>query len=149
KEYGFYQPHDINQVIHRLGQLSFYDAAAVLQSLIQKNIIDVSPDKMRVRITDYGAELYNATVRAQKDWESRSIIRVATFDRDQLLIRAGEVFKANRMLREIFASAQKELCILDPYVGPAVFDLLEEEAQRIQIRVVTSEKIKPAAISSY
>jgi hypothetical protein len=53
------------------------------------------------------------------------------------------------VLREIFASPQKVLCILDPYVGPPLFDLLEEVAQHLQIRIVTSDKIKPAAISSY
>jgi hypothetical protein len=148
-EHGFYRPHDIIQVIHRLDTLSFHEGKAVLKSLIQKNVLSISPDNRQVRITDYGAELYFATVRAQKDWEAQKIIRTATLDRDQILIRAGERFKANRMLREIFASAQKELSILDPYVGPPLFDLLEEHAPRLQIRIVTSERIKPTAISSY
>lgn len=88
-------------------------------------------------------------MNAQKDWESQPIIRITTLDRDEVVIRAGERFRANRLLREIFASAREELSILDPYVGPPLFDLLEEIAQRLQIRIITSEKIKEAAYLSY
>ena len=47
-------------------------------------------------------------------------------ERGQIPIRAGETFKANRVLREIFAQVRDQVAIVDLYVGTMVFDLLED-----------------------
>ena len=149
ERYGFFSPHDIHDIKHRLILLHFADTDETLASLLRKKVLDVSPDGRKIRVTDLGAELYAATVRSQRDWEAKPIAQVATFDRDEVLIESGETFKANRLLREILSSARKELCILDPYVGPLLFDLLEEAAPRLPTRIVTSDKIKAAGLASY
>lgn len=98
ESHGFLEPHDILDIQYRLVQLSFHETDAVLRSLIKKNVLSLSPNNKQVRITDYGAELYRATKRAQVEWKAQRIIRVPALDRDVVVIRAGERFKANRVL---------------------------------------------------
>ena len=147
--HGFFGPHEINEIRAQLSMLGFSDTNTILQSLVEKKVLSLSPDKRQVRITDYGAEFYHAIERAQGEWESQKIIRVATLDRDEQVIRAGERFRANHILREIFESAREQLSLLDPYIGPSLFDMLEEVAPRLLIRILTSDKIRPIAISTY
>jgi hypothetical protein len=102
-----------------------------------------------VKFTDYGLELFHATERGQKEWDGHPIARITTADRDQILIKAGEAFRANRVLRDIFRRPQRNLGVLDPYVGPTLFDLLEDASPRFPVRIITSSKVKQSAVDAY
>lgn len=141
--------HDITNVEMYMMQLSCNDARYRIQSLIKKKVLSLSPDGYKVKFTDYGLELFNAMKHAQDDWEKQLIIRVTNIDQKQILLRAGDEFHADRFLREIFSEARKELCILDPYVGSRVFDLLEDSGLAARVRILTSEKLSAATKSTY
>lgn len=112
--------------------------------MIKKRVLSVSPDGVSVKFTDYGIELYRAAVNAQEEWDSQPIIKVETLDHDQLLIRAGETFRANRILREILAKVREEVAVIDPYVGAPLFDLLMPLGGRVLIRVLRSNRVTGA-----
>ena len=97
QRYGLLAPHDLSDIRHQMQLLSFSRTEGTLQSLIAKNVLSLSPDKRKVRLTDYGHELFRAAVAAQQDWESQPIITVSNLERDEVLIRAGKTFKTNRM----------------------------------------------------
>jgi hypothetical protein len=128
---------------------SFGGAEEIINSLVEKKVLDASPDKRSIKFTDYGLELYNSMVRAQKEWEAQTIIKISNLDRDQVLIRAGETFKANRVLREIVLQVQKELCVIDPYIGSMFFDLIEDVGSMIPVRIITSDKVQKAVVTAY
>lgn len=121
----------------------------IIDALVKKRVLERSPDRHKVKFTDYGIELFRATQRAQKEWEAEPVARISTAERDQILVKAGETFRANRVLRDIFRRPQRELLIIDPYVGSMVFDLLEDANSSLSVRVITSPKIKQAAIDAY
>ncbi|MGD1017721.1 MAG: hypothetical protein ABSA12_00230 [Verrucomicrobiia bacterium] len=142
-------PHELVQVQIALARLHCETGDQILQSLIDKNVLSLSPDGHMVRLTDYGAELYASMSHAQQEWESQPIIRVSNIQKDEILVRAGEHFKANRILREIFSLAKAELCILDPYIGAKVFDLIQDAETGASVRIITSDQTKSAAIIAY
>ena len=94
-------------------------------------------------------ELFKSTVKEQKEWDRQPLIKVSHIQHDQILIRSGEKFKANRIIREIFAQAKKELSILDAYFGSKLFELIEDSNVEARVRIVTSDKITKATISTY
>jgi hypothetical protein len=148
-QHGFSAGHNISDVEFAMMQLECNNAEYLIQSLIKKKVLSLSPDGYKVKFTDYGFDLFNSMKRAQDDWEKQPIIRVTNLDHKQILIRAGEVFRADRFLREIFSVARKELCILDPFIGSRVFDLLEDSGLAAHIRIITSEKLSAATKSTY
>jgi len=149
KEYGFKSAHYINDIDVKMMRLSCYDAEERVRSLIKKNVLSLSPDGRQVKFTDYGLELYESMVHAQQDWAKQPIIRVSNLNHDQIIIRAGETFKADRVLREIFAVANKELNIVDPYIGSKIFDLIEDAETRAYVYILTSDKISKTTIETY
>lgn len=148
-QHGFGGSHDINRIVHEMLGLSCGDAERIIHSLIDKNVLSQSPDKRQVKFTDYGLELYTAMERAQQDWEKQPIIKVSNIERDQILIRAGETFRANRVLREILQEVHSELCIIDAYLGPEIFDLMEAANPHLKARLLASDKAPKLLISTY
>lgn len=141
--------HDISDVNFEMMRLQFFRARDVIGSLVDKNVLSLSPDGNKVKFTDYGIELFRSMLCAQKDWDAQPIVKVSNLDRGQILIRAGETFKGNRVLREIFALARRELCIIDPYVGTELFDILNEFAAGLSIRIITVDKLQPPVLICY
>ena len=141
EQYGLTGAHVINQLLLRLSRLGFHNTQQILNSLITKRVLDTSPDGHKIRITDYGLELFDSMVTAQADWEAAGITRVSNLDRPQIVIRAGEAFSANRVLREIFSQAKSDLAIADPYIGERLFDLLDPFAAKLRIQILTSPKL--------
>ena len=121
----------------------------VLEALIKKKVLDCSPDGLKVKFTDYGLELIGSKFSAQKNWDKQKFIKISNINRDEILIRFGETFKANRILREIFSEAKNELCILDPYIGAVLFDLIEDTNPNIKLRIITSDRSKNSAFTAY
>ena len=60
-----------------------------------------------------------------------------------LSLQAGEVFAGNRAARKLFTSANKSLDMIDTYIGPEVFDMLEVTASTVQIRILTDKVNAP------
>jgi hypothetical protein len=58
-----------------------------------------------------------------------------------LFLKKGEIFGGNRALRAIFESATKSIDIIDTYLGPKVFDLLEVSNGSVQIRLISDKKV--------
>jgi hypothetical protein len=145
---GLDRAHRITDVSLDMRRLSFHNTEEVVRSLVRKQVLSLSPDGDNIKFTDYGIELYDSMLKAQEEWENQPIIKVSNISRDQVLIRAGETFKANRVVREIIGMAKTELCILDPYIGSNVFDIIEDVNTQASIRIITSEKISNAAMTS-
>jgi hypothetical protein len=59
----------------------------------------------------------------------------------RLFLKKGEIFGGNRALRAIFESATKSIDIIDTYLGPKVFDLLEVSSGSVQIRLISDKKV--------
>jgi hypothetical protein len=146
---GFHGSHRINDIVMEMLQLSCGDSERIIHALIEKNVLNLSPDKWQVKFTDYGLEMYTAMERAQADWEKQPIIKVSNIDRDQILIRAGETFRANRIVREILQEVRSELCLVDAYLGPEIFDLIEDTNPHLKARLLASDKAPKTLITSY
>ena len=56
----------------------------------------------------------------------------------RLFLKAGEVFAGNRAARKIFTEAKQSLDIIDTYIGPEVFDMLEVTSPSVRIRIITN-----------
>jgi hypothetical protein len=121
----------------------------ILCSLIVKRVLDLSPDKTQVKFTDYGLELYKAVERAQGDWEKQPIIKISNLDRDQILIRSGETFRANRVPREILQQVHTEFYVIDPYLGPGIFDLIEDINPKLKARLLSSDRAPKTLTTSF
>jgi hypothetical protein len=147
--FGFQGAHRVVDVIRTVQSLGFGSARQVFESLIKKQVLSLSPDGNQVKFTDYGLELHQALDTEQKAWEEAPIIKISNVEKDQILIHAGEAFKANRVLREILSQPRKELCVLDPYVGSGLFDLIEDVNPKIVGRVITSDKVPSSATTAY
>jgi len=61
----------------------------------------------------------------------------------RLFLKKGEIFGANRALRAIFESATKSIDVIDTYLGPKVFDLLEVSNGSVQIRLISDKANNP------
>jgi len=141
--------HRILDIRLYLQRLSFRYGAHVINSLVEKKVLSKSPDGVSVKFTDYGLGLYGATVRAQEKWETEPIAKISVSDQDEVLIRAGDTYLANHLLREIFAGARKEVAVIDPYVDAPLLDLLAPLGEKkLGIRIVTSDNILGASATA-
>ena len=141
--------HRILDICRELSRLSFHYSEEIIESLIRKNVLSKSPDGMQVKFTDYGLGLFRATERSQDQWEAEPIAKVSVSNQDEVLIRAGDLYLANHLLREIFAGVRKEVAVIDPYVDAPLFDLLAPLAEKnLGIRIVTSDNILGASATA-
>ncbi|MFH1367488.1 MAG: hypothetical protein ABII64_00030 [Elusimicrobiota bacterium] len=142
----FNKTHTITDLKRNSRNYSRYSDGSdtTIKNLIAKKVLSLSPDARLVKYTDLGLELYNIKSSEQEKWEQQPIIKVSSFenDKDQILINSGEMFKANRLLREIFSSANKSLSIIDGYLGSNIFDILEDTNNNISLRIITTSDIK-------
>jgi hypothetical protein len=75
-------------------------------------------------------------------------IKLHDSQRPRIFLRAGEVFAGNRAARRIFTAAKQSLDIIDTYLGPEAFDLLEVTQQSVKIRLI-SDKARPPTKQAY
>jgi hypothetical protein len=61
----------------------------------------------------------------------------------RLLLKAGEVFVGNRAARKIFTAAKQSIDIIDTWLGPEVFDMLEVTEQPVKIRLISHQAKAP------
>lgn len=146
---GFGGSHSKHDIWHYMSGLCCYDADDIVESLVQKNVLSQSPDGYKVKFTDYGIELFNAMKKEQDSWDSKNIINISNIKKDEILIRAGERFKANRIIRELINSAKRELYIMDPYIGSDLLDQIEDTNTKINIRILTSDQTKKTVRQAY
>jgi len=88
---------------------SAFDVHPIIASLVEKNVFSLSPDGNSIKFTDYGVELLYSMTKAEEEWDEQKFIKVSNIERDQTFIRSGETFKANRIIREIFSIAKRNL----------------------------------------
>lgn len=141
RHYGFGSSPDILQIKSFMLKLSCGDTDTIVQSLLAKNVLSLSPDGRKVKFTDFGLRLYCSLQSAQEKWEKEPVIRVTNLAKGQILVRAGETFTANRILREIISLARSQLRIIDPYFGPAILDLIQNMGLSLEIQVIMSSKL--------
>jgi hypothetical protein len=115
------------------------NAEYIIEELIKEHVLDRSPDGFSFKITDFGKELFEATRRKDEEWNKPGIIKVATFTKNEILIRAGEEFVAQRTIHEIFEKASSSIDIEDPYIGPELFDRISDSGIAVPIRVLGSK----------
>jgi len=65
----------------------------------------------------------------------------------RLFLKAGEVFAGNRAARAIFAGAKQSLDIIDTYLGPTVFDMLEVSLPPVKIRLISNRTDDPTTLA--
>jgi hypothetical protein len=149
KRLGFLRERIITHVEIVMMELGLYDSKSIMNSLIEKKILRLSERGQELEITKNGLEVYKTAKNIQEKWECHPISNISYTDSSQFLIKSGETFKANRIIREIFAKAEREIWILDPYIGPKLFDLLEDSNHKAEVRVVTSDRTPKGLFSSY
>jgi hypothetical protein len=67
----------------------------------------------------------------------------------QRLVRSGEFFEGNLILRRIFESARTHIDVIDPYVGARLLALLSVKNDAVHIRIIhNSSRAKPADIQA-
>jgi hypothetical protein len=149
KYFGFLRETKITDVEIAMVGLEFYDTKSIMNSLIEKKVLKLSERGQELGITKNGLEVYRAAKNMQEKWECHPISSISYIDSHGLLIRSGENFRANRIIRQIFGKAKREILILDPYVGAKLFDLLEDSNHKAQVKVLTSDRTPKGLISSY
>jgi hypothetical protein len=93
------------------------------------------------RIEKIGDDLYEIIKpELKKILVERTEILEHRFAVLHLSLRKGEVFSGNRAARRIFTAANASLDIIETYLGPNVFDMLEVTASSVQIRLLTENK---------
>jgi hypothetical protein len=65
----------------------------------------------------------------------------------RLFLKAGEVFAGNRAARAIFSGATQSLDIIDTYLGPSVFDMLEVSPASVKIRLISKRADDPTKLA--
>jgi len=78
-------------------------------------------------------------------WKQSGVTRVIKQQQGQTLIPAGNEFTGQRLARLIFAGAKKSLDISDPYIGPDLFDRINDADVKVPLRLLTSTKSKSSA----
>jgi len=73
-------------------------------------------------------------------WKQPGVTRVTRKEQGQTLIPAGHQFTGQRLARAVFASATKSLDILDPYIGPELFERIDDAGVKVNLRILTSAK---------
>jgi len=73
-------------------------------------------------------------------WKQPGVTRIARKEQGQALIPAGHEFTGQRLARGVFAGATKSLDILDPYLGPELFERIDDAGVKVKLRILTSGK---------
>lgn len=147
--FGFLREGKITSVEIVMMELGLHNIKSIMNSLIEKKVLKLSERGQEFGITKNGLEVYRRTKEIQEKWECDPMSRISYIDSDQLLIRSGETFKANRIIRQIFEKAERRIWILDPYIGAKLFDLLEDSNHKAEVRVLTSDRTPKGLITSY
>jgi hypothetical protein len=88
----------------------------------------------------------NAELATGDPWTQPGVARIVKQQQGQKLIPAGNEFIGQRLARLVFASATKALDILDPYIGPELFDRVNDADVKVPLRVLTSTKSRASAL---
>ena len=147
--HGLTRPHSIAEIMMDMSRFYHRSAEYTIEALVAKNVLSKSPSGYEVRITDLGVEQYSAMLHAQDDWKAQPVIRVTNLQHDEILLKAGDEFIADRIIREIFSSAHKELLLIDPYISSRIFDMLYDSSTTALVRIITSSNTSKGTIASY
>lgn len=124
----------------------FANAEPIIRQLVDKQVFSVSPDDQYFRLTEEGRVAYEHFHGIQSEWESDAIGRASRRENDDIIIRAGNKYAAQRAIRDICAKAKNELRIMDPYFGADLIDRITDSGTQAAVRVVT-EKMGGVSLS--
>ena|ERR1022692_2779350 len=151
REYRFLRRiYQDRQVTDRIGRqkafeeggrtIGYSGCGELIRDLEASQVFDTSPDDLFIRLTDLGLDLFRAMLHRDSAWhKNASIVRVATFSRDEATIPAGNLFVGQRWIKEILSGASSSLDICDTYIGPELFDRINDADVRVDIRVLTQK----------
>lgn len=119
----------------------------------EKFLVEYSPGEENVRelhlCADFVSVLYKfaeylSFLRREENatdpWGDSGVARVTKRKKGQTLIPAGHHFTGQRLARAIMSEAITSLDILDPYVGPELFDRIDDSGINVPVRILTSPK---------
>lgn len=88
--------------------------------------------------TSSGKATEDAPSRKQKPSESAEIAKS-----DKGIFSSGQYFDAKRLVRDLFADAQHEIVVIDPYVGEDVLSLLAVKRPDVAVKILTGKTSPP------
>lgn len=137
----------LRQKLHELCTENLYAATQKANAVLKDRHALTRSYGSTFPIENLGDQLSSAKAKALLEIDL-FCIRLKESQRVHLSLQAGEVFAGNRAARKIFTSATKSLDIIDTYLGPEVFDMLEVTAPSVQIRLL-SNRCKVATRQAY
>jgi hypothetical protein len=112
-----------------------------LQELfVSGRIISISPDGKSCKLTEYGHALFQETVELQKGWEDVPIIPGNDAEKDQIIIKAGETFRAKFFITQLFKRAHAVVRIHDNYCAHELLAWLYVTSSSVHAHILTSQK---------
>lgn len=112
----------------------------IVSNLIKKEILSLSPNGEKIRLTDFGCEAFEDFRTRQEEWETKDIIQINE-GKKEILISKGEKFKGLQSLKEILSLAEKEILVEDPYIGSNLLELIYEiDHKDLKINIITADK---------
>ncbi|MFZ5953629.1 MAG: hypothetical protein ACOYT8_00850 [Candidatus Dependentiae bacterium] len=141
KEFGFDKIYEVNKIQHVSCGLARPAISNYIALLVAKNLFVYSPDFSKVKLTEDGIKFIDELMDSEKEWEKRLIIRGPILNYDNLIIRSGELFRANRILRDILYFAEIDLKIIDPYFGSEILDIIEDSGPNRTISIIFSNRV--------
>jgi hypothetical protein len=127
-------------VYYALTKSSANKANEIISNLVKKEILSLSPDNEKIRLTDFGCETFEDFRKRQEEWETKDIVSIND-GKTEISISKGEKFKGIKSIKDIFSLAEKEIAIEDPFIGSDMFSLLYElHRDDLKIKILTIEK---------
>lgn len=121
----------------------FKQAVTIMNSLAEKEVICSSPDGMRLKLTDFGWQLFSNKVREEENWLNQGpFVKMNPNKKDEINIKQGEHFKGVWEVISVLKRAIKNVKIQDAYIGVETLAILNELKEEIAIQILTSDKWK-------
>lgn len=89
-------------------------------------------------MTDYGTALYHKAEAAQEGWAETPIISLESVEKNQIMIKPGEVFGVKVFITQLFRKAHAALRIQDNYCASELPEWLYSASPRVTVRLLTS-----------
>lgn len=125
---------------------------ALRRLLLEPKLMSRSPDGLWCKLTDYGRALYEETEAQQREWEGTPIIPLDDAEKDQIVIRPGEVFRGKYFVMDVLKRARAEIRLHDNFCTHELLAWLHSVSASVVIHILTSPrgvKQDPAFESMY
>ena len=144
EEFGFDKIYEIKKIKRLNCGFATHTISKFIDFFVDSKLMVYSPDFSKVKLTDDGIKVIDKLLMDEKEWKKRLIIKGPILNYDNLIIRSGELFEANRVLRDILNFAETSIKIIDPYFGSDILDMIEDSGFERSVRIILSNKITPS-----